>query len=68
MLLIAYLSFAERDLAFSLISFNSGFKGFLENDLNKHNLSLLIGKYLEGLLFKLEYRLKKFLTILSSKE
>ena len=42
--------------------------GFLDNNLNKPSFFFLKGKYLDGFLFNSEYKLKKFLTILSSKE
>ena len=38
-----------------------------DNTLNKLDC-FFNGKYLEGFLFKLEYNLKKFFTILSSRE
>ena len=59
---------ADLERIFWLVSFLFGVYSFLGNDLNKSDLFLFNGKYLEGFLFKLEYNLKKFFTILSSKE
>ena len=66
--LIAYLSLADLHLTFSEISFLFGLIGFFENALNKLDLFLFKGKYLDGFLFESEYCVKKFFTILSSKE
>ena len=52
--LTAYLSFADRERIFSLISLMSATSGFLETDLNKLDLFSFIGKYLEGFFFKFE--------------
>ena len=41
---MAYLSFADRERMFSLISFMSATRGFLEVNLNKLDLLSLIGK------------------------
>ena len=54
MSLTAYLSFADLDLMFFLISSESETIGFLEQNLNKFNLFSFAGKYLEGFLFKFE--------------
>ena len=45
-----------------------GAKGFLENCLNSPCFFSCRGKYLDGFFSKSEYKLKKFFTILSSKE
>ena len=66
--LTAYLSFADREREFSFISFDVGINTFLHTVLNKFDLFSFVGRYLEGLLFISEWRLKKFFTILSSIE
>ena len=60
MLLIPYLSFADRERIFFLISFISATSGFFDTNLNKLDFFSFIGKYLDGFFFKFEYRLKKF--------
>ena len=40
----------------------------MDKSLNKIDFLSSGGKYLEGFLFKFEYKLKKYFTILSSKE
>ena len=52
MFLIAYLSFADRERIFSLISFIPAVRGFFEINLNKLDLFSFIGKYLEGFFAK----------------
>ena len=47
---------------------NTSIASFFDNKLNKLDLLFFNGKYLEGFLFKLEYELKKYFTILSSSE
>ncbi len=63
-----YLNFADLDFVFSIISSLFGTNGFLDKILNKLFFSFFRGKYRDGFLFDSEYKLKKFLTILSSKE
>ena len=56
---IAYLSFADLDLGFSLISFNVGNNTFLHTVVNKFALFSFAGRYREGLLLVFEYKFKK---------
>ena len=69
LLLIAYLSLAERDGGFLIISALEGFNILFLYLSNKEILiSLFSGKYLEGFDRLEEKLLKKYFTILSSIE